>query len=218
MRPLVAVVIVLICVVAAAAVGLLTGQPRHHADASSSPAARPDPTAPVAAAPASAPIRRRPGKVLPLADAMKELELIRPSRAKLAEDFTLATPGGGRFKLSEHRGKVVMINFWATWCPPCLEEMPAMERLYRQQKDGGFTLVAVSVDTDAKKVTPFVTDHKLTFTVGLDPKMDLANAYAVRALPSSFLVGRDGSLTALAIGPRHWDNDAAHSVVEGMSR
>jgi peroxiredoxin len=196
---------------------LFTGQPRHAADAFSSPLARPD-TPAAAAAPPTAPARRRPGKVLPLVDAMKELDLIRPSRAKLAEDFTLATPGGGTFKLSEHRGKVVMINFWATWCPPCLEEMPAMERLYRQQKDAGFTLVAVSVDTDPKKVTPFVTAHKLTFAIGLDPKMDLANAYAVRALPSSFLVGRDGSLTALAIGPRHWDNDAAHSVVEGMAR
>jgi peroxiredoxin len=220
MRPLVAVVIVLALVVAAAAVGLFTSQPRHDANASASPPGRPDTTAavPAAAAPLSAPVRSRPGKVLPLADAMKELDLIRPSRAKLAEDFTLATPGGGKFKLSEHRGKVVMINFWATWCPPCLEEMPAMERLYRQQKDAGFTLVAVSVDTDPKKVTPFVAEHKLTFTVGLDPKMDLANAYAVRALPSSFLVGRDGGLTALAIGPRHWDNDAAHSVVEGMAR
>jgi len=217
MRPLVAVVIVLALVVAAAAVGLFTGQPRPDADAFSSPLARPD-TPAAAAAPPTAPARRRPGKVLALVDAMKELDLIRPSRAKIAEDFTLATPGGGTFKLSEHRGKVVMINFWATWCPPCLEEMPAMERLYRQQKDAGFTLVAVSVDTDLKKVTPFVTAHKLTFAIGLDPKMDLANAYAVRALPSSFLVGRDGSLTALAIGPRHWDNDAAHSVVEGMAR
>ena len=220
MRPLVAVVIVLALVVAAAAVGLFTSQRRPDASASASPPARPDTTAaaPAAAAPASAPAHSRPGKVLPLADAMKEMDLIRPSRAKLAEDFTLATPGGGTFKLSGHRGKVVMINFWATWCPPCLEEMPAMERLYRQQKDAGFTLVAVSVDTDPKKITPFVTAHKLTFAIGLDPKMDLANAYAVRALPSSFLVGRDGNLTALAIGPRHWDNDAAHSVVEGMAR
>ena len=101
---------------------------------------------------------------------MKELDLIRPARAKLAEDFTLATPGGGSFKLSEHRGKVVMINFWATWCPPCLEEMPAMERLYRQQKERGFALVAVSVDADPKKVTPFVAEHKLTFPVGARPE------------------------------------------------
>jgi peroxiredoxin len=216
MRPLVAVVIVLALVIAAAAVGFFTGEPRPDADASASAPAAPPTAAPTP--PAATPSRARPGKVLPLAEAMKELDLIRPSRAKLAEDFTLATPGGGTFKLSEHRGKVVMVNFWATWCPPCLEEMPAMDRLYRQHKDAGFVLIAVSVDADARKVTPFVTEHKLTFPIGLDPKMDLANGYAVRALPSSFIVARDGTLAALAIGPRHWDGDAAHSLVEGMAR
>jgi peroxiredoxin len=149
---------------------------------------------------------------------MKELDLIRPSRTKAAEEFSIVMPGGGTFRLSEQRGKVVIINFWATWCPPCLEEMPAMDRLYRQHKDAGFTLLAVSVDADAGKVTPFLTAKKLTFPVGLDSKMDLANAYAVRALPSSFIVDRAGNLAALAIGPRQWDNNAAHSLVEGMAR
>jgi peroxiredoxin len=219
MRPLVAVVIVFSLVIAAAALGFLTRRPPHDADASSPAAPRPEASAAAPAAGLRPPVARsRPGKVLPLAEAIKELDLIRPSRAKLAEDFTLPTPDGGTFRLSDHRGKVVMVNFWATWCPPCLEEMPAMERLYRRQKDAGFTLVAVSVDADPKKVTPFVTGHKLTFPIGLDPKMDLANGYAVRALPSSFIVGPDGNLAALAIGPRHWDGDAALSLVEEMVR
>jgi peroxiredoxin len=213
MRPLVAVVIVLALVIAAAAVGFLTGPPRHDAAASA-----PSPLPVAAAPPAAGPSKPRPGKVLPLAEALKELDLIRPSRAKAADDFTVTMPGGGKFRLSDHRGKVVMVNFWATWCPPCLEEMPAMDRLYRQHKDAGFTLVAVSVDADGAKIAPFLTAHKLTFPVGLDPRMDLANGYAVRALPSSFIVGRDGNLAALAIGPRHWDSDAAHSLVEGMVR
>jgi peroxiredoxin len=156
--------------------------------------------------------------MLPLAEAMKALDLVKPARAKLADDFTVPTPSGETFHLAAQRGKVVMINFWATWCPPCLEEMPAMERLYRRQKDGGFTLLAISVDTDPKKVTPFLREHQLTFPVGLDPKMQLANTYAVRALPSSFMVGRDGTLVALALGPRQWDGDAAHSLIEGMAR
>jgi peroxiredoxin len=210
MRPLVAVVILVALVVAAAAVGFLTSPPRHDADASA--------PSPLPAAPVAAPSRPRAGKVLPLAEAMKELELIRPSRARAADDFVANMPSGGTFKLSEHRGKVVMVNFWATWCPPCLEEMPAMERLYRQHKDAGFTLLAVSVDAEGARVGPFLAAHKLTFPVGLDPRMDLANSYAVRALPSSFIVGRDGNLAALAIGPRQWDNDAAHSLVEGMVR
>jgi peroxiredoxin len=217
MRPLVALVIVLALVIAAAAVGRLTGPPRPDADASSPTAATPASPSSVTP-PAGRPARSRPGKVFALTEAVKELDLIRPARAKLAEDFALPMPGGGMFKLSEHRGTVVMVNFWATWCPPCLEEMPAMERLYRQQKDAGFTLVAVSVDGDPKLVGPFVAKHKFTFPIALDAKMDLANSYTVRALPSSFVIARDGNLAALAIGPRHWDSDAAHSLIEGLAK
>jgi peroxiredoxin len=147
---------------------------------------------------------------------MKQLDLIRPARPRLADDFTVPTPDGTQFRLAEHRGKVVIVNFWATWCPPCLEEMPAMERLYRHHRDAGFDLIAVSVDGNPKSVTPFLREHKLTFPIGLDPKMDLANTYAVRALPSSYVVGRDGQLTALALGPRHWDGEAAHSLIEAL--
>ena len=216
MRPPVAVLIALVLLLATATVGYLTSERTRDADASAPPPVRP--AAAPSASPAATPAKARAGKVLPLEAALKELDLIRPARAKLAEDFTLATSGGGKVRLQEHRGKVVMVNFWATWCPPCLEEMPAMERLYRKHKDAGFTLVAISVDADPKKVKPFVSEHKLTMPIGVDPKMDLANIYGVRALPSSFMIGRDGNLAALAIGPRPWDNDAAHSLVEGMLR
>jgi peroxiredoxin len=167
---------------------------------------------PAASTPPGGPAR------LSLAEAIKELDLIKPARAKLADDFTVASPGGGSFRLAGQRGKVVMLNFWATWCPPCLEEMPAMERLYRRHKDAGFTLVAVSVDADPAKVTPFVREHGLTMPIGLDPRMELASTYGVRALPSSFLIAPDGQLAALAIGPRHWDSEAAHALVRGLRR
>ena len=169
-------------------------------------------------APRPSAVRARAGQVYGLEEAIRRLDLIKPARQKLAEDFTLPTPTAETFKLSEHRGKVVLINFWATWCPPCLQEMPAMERLYRQHKDAGFEMVAVSVDTDAAKVKPYIAQHKFTFRVALDPTMALANTYGVRALPSSFLVDRKGTLAALAIGPRHWDDDASHSLVEAMVR
>jgi len=225
MRPLPAVVIAVVVVSAAAAVGFFTVESRladERAVSVAKPAEPEGVVSPAAPAPprlvATAAARPRRGRVLPLADAIKELDLIKPARPKLADDFTVPTPGGAGFHLAAQRGKVVMINFWATWCPPCLEEMPAMERLYRQQKDAGFTLIAVSVDADPRKVAPFLRAHQLTFPVGLDPKMELANTYAVRALPSSFVVGRDGNLAALALGPRHWDGEAAHSLVEGMAR
>jgi peroxiredoxin len=132
--------------------------------------------------------------------------------------FSAADLDGRSVSSDLWKGKVIIVNFWATWCPPCLEEMPAMERLYRQHREVGFTLVAVSVDADSKLVAPFVTAHKLTFPVALDPSMSMANTYGVRALPSTFIVARDGTLAALAIGPRHWDNDAAHSLIEGLAR
>ena len=93
-----------------------------------------------------------------------------------------------------------------------------MERLWQHHKDQGFVIVAVSLDADPTVVKPFVDRHTLTFPVALDPKMDLGNAYGVRALPSSFVVDTQGYLAALALGPRRWDNDASHSVVEGLLR
>jgi len=214
MRPLLAIVIALTLVAVAAAVGLFAGENRSGGEVSG-----PSPAVTVAG-PTKATVAAQPraGRVLALADAIRELDLIKPARTKRAEDFSLNTPGSGKFRLFDHHGQVVLINFWATWCPPCLEEMPAMERLYRQHRDGGFTLVAVSVDADSKLVAPFLTARKFSFPVALDPSMNMANTYGVRALPSSFIVARDGTLAALAIGPRHWDNDAAHSLIEALAR
>jgi len=185
MRPLVAVVIVLALVIAAAAIGFVSGPPRQDASASAergAAAPAPSSTPAPAASPPTPPARSRPGKVLPLADAMKELDLIKPVRAKTAEDFSLPMPGGGTFKLAEHRGKVVMINFWATWCPPCLEEMPAMERLYRKQKDTGFTMVAISWRSAATGTAiSFCSSPRLT--------MPWTDANRLRAeMPSSSLL------------------------------
>src|SRR5206468_2400273 len=89
-------------------------------------------------------------------DAVRELDLIRPPRPKQASDFTVSLLGGETLKLRGQRGKPVLVNFWATWCAPCREEMPAMERLYLKHRERGFVLLAVSVDTDASLVKPFL--------------------------------------------------------------
>jgi peroxiredoxin len=158
----------------------------------------------------------RTASVSGLDEAARDLDLIRPPRPKQASDFTVSLLGGETLKLRAQRGKPVLVNFWATWCGPCREEMPAMERLYLKHRARGFVLLAVSVDSDATLVKPFLDKLKLTFPVTLDTKMDLANVYGVRALPASFLIDRNGYLTALALGPRPWDNRAAHALVEGM--
>jgi peroxiredoxin len=173
-------------------------------------------TAAAVVQPAASP-RATAGKALTLDEAIRELELIRPPKPKFAEDFSLPTASGQTFKLSAQRGRPVFVNFWATWCPPCLEEMPALERLWRAQKSAGFVMLAVTVDANPKLATPFVERHGFTFTVGFDPKMELANTYGVRALPSSFVIDRDGRLAAVAIGPRAWDNVAAHALIERLA-
>jgi peroxiredoxin len=200
-----ALLLAVVLVVAAAGIGLLASakSPTPEPAAAPTPGERAAPLAPSAAV---------------VDAAFRDLDLVKPSRSKAAEDFALPAFDGGTFRLAEQRGKVVLVNFWATWCPPCLEEMPAMERLWRKHKDAGFVLVAVSVDSDPRKVTPFVNEHKLTFPIAFDAKMAIAERYGVRALPSSFIVGRDGTLAGLALGPRHWDGKASHRLIEAMAR
>lgn len=151
-----------------------------------------------------------------LEGVLRDLDLIRTAQPRAAQDFALPLLGGQRFRLAEQRGRVVLVNFWATWCPPCREEMPSMERLWRRHRDRGFVLVAISLDADPGAVPPFVKQYGLTFPVALDPGLEVANAYGVRALPASFIVDRRGLLAALALGPRNWDRDAAHVLVEGL--
>jgi peroxiredoxin len=198
--------VVAVVVIAAAGVGLL---------AFAKPRAPETPTSP--AAPTERPTALAPSTAS-LDAALRELDLVKPTRARVADDFALPALNSGTFNLADQRGKIVLINFWATWCPPCLEEMPAMERLWRRHKDAGFILVAVSVDADAKKVAPFVTAHQLTFPVALDPSMRVAEKYGVRALPASFIVDKAGALTAVALGPRRWDDRASHQLIETMIR
>jgi peroxiredoxin len=174
--------------------------------------------APEAPAVAGEGLPASPQLALALDAAARDLDLVRPPRPTLADDFTVTLVRGETFRLREQRGKPVLINFWATWCAPCREEMPAMERLYRRFREQGFVLLAVSVDADPAVVGPFLDTHKLTFPVAIDARMDLANQYRVRALPSSFIVDRERYLAALALGPRAWDTRPAHALVEGLLR
>ena len=150
-------------------------------------------------------------------DPFKALDLIRPNRLQPAKEFSVPTPDGRMLRLADHKGKVIFLNFWATWCPPCREEMPAMEGLYQRYKDKGFVVLAVSVDAiGAPIVIPFVQEHKLTFPIGLDPKMQLADRYGVRGLPTSFIVNKPGTVAAVALGPREWNGKAGQALIESL--
>lgn len=148
----------------------------------------------------------------------KELGLIRPGGTRAERDFEVPTLGGGSFSLAKHRGKVVFLNFWATWCKPCIEEMPAIERLGRRFANGPFVVLAVSGDPNSSRVGPFLAEHRVTLPVGLDPAGDLAKSFGVRALPTTVIIDRNGYLAAIAFGPRAWDGKASIALIEALIR
>ena len=125
-----------------------------------------------------------------------------PQAGFLAPDFTLQTLDGDAVTLSELRGKAVLVNFWATWCPPCRAEMPAIQKLYDEYKERGFVVLAVNATyQDTSSAIPgFVEEHNLTFPILLDNTGDSADQYQLRSLPSSFFIGRDGIIQEVVIG------------------
>lgn len=150
-------------------------------------------------------------------DPFETLQLFRPKRQTTAPDFTVPGLGLPAIRLRDFKGQVVFLNFWATWCPPCREEMPSMERLYRRFKSRGFTILALSIDSRGEEVVaPFVKSLGLTFPVGLDPRTTVAGEYRMAGLPTSILIDRGGAIVAVAVGPRDWDSAAAHQVIEQL--
>lgn len=110
--------------------------------------------------------------------------------------------------IADHRGRVVLINFWATWCKPCEDEMPAMQRLYRALQPHGFELLAVSVDKDAPEVASFRDRMGLDFPILLDPDEEISRLYQTAGYPESLLVDREGIVIERYVGPREWDREA----------
>ena len=125
-----------------------------------------------------------------------------PQKGFLAPDFELKTPTGETVQLSGLRGQAVLVNLWATWCPPCRAEMQSIEKMYREYKAQGFTVLAVNMtyQDDPLAVVPFVREQNLTFPILLDETGETARAYQLRSLPSSYFVRPDGIINEVVIG------------------
>jgi peroxiredoxin len=120
-------------------------------------------------------------------------------------NFTFPDLKGQEVSLSDHAGKVVLVNVWATWCSPCREEMPSMQKLYDRFKGKNFEILAVSVDSTGREaVTPFMQKLNLTFPVLLDPEGNIKPPYGVTGVPESFIVDKEGILVEKIIGPIDW--------------
>lgn len=128
-----------------------------------------------------------------------------------APDFTLVSLAGEPVTLSELRGQVVLVNIWATWCPPCRAEMPAIQAVYDQYAEQGFTVLAVNVREEPQTVAAYMQSAGLTFPALLDSDATVSNSYRANVLPSSFFVDRAGVVRAVYRGPM------ARSVISGTA-
>jgi peroxiredoxin len=138
-------------------------------------------------------------------------------RGSAAPDFSLPSLDSDRpIVLSELRGRVVLVNFWATWCQPCENEMPAMERLYQRLRPAGFELLAISVGEDPSVVRSFRDRLGVTFPILLDSDKRVATAWQTFAFPESLLVDRDGTVLERYVGPREWDATAYVARIERL--
>jgi peroxiredoxin len=144
-------------------------------------------------------------------DPLRELGLQAPNEQVDGPEFSLSDLTGRNIHLKDFRGKLILLNFFATWCHPCREEMPGMERLFRSHRAKGFVVVAVNLQEGATMVRPFVEKLKLSFPIVLDAEGTISREYGVRALPVTFLIGRDGKILWRAIGGRDWESAEART-------
>lgn len=128
-------------------------------------------------------------------------------------EFTLKTIEGRTIESSRLRGHVVMVNFWATWCGPCKDEMPALNRLKEHFAGSSFELLAVTTDQQVEAIRTFVKALGLDFPVLLDDRKDVSAAFGVRGLPTTVLIDRQGHLVGRAVGPRTWDSAESVALV-----
>jgi peroxiredoxin len=143
----------------------------------------------------------------------------KPKEGYFAPDFTLNSIDGREFKLSDLRGKVVFINFWATWCPPCKEEMPSMGQLYKMLKGKEFEILAIATDNDIDAVKKFVKKYNITFPVLVDKEKKVYNLYKATGIPETHLINKLGIIEVSMIGPFNWiSSDVTSAVNELLAR
>lgn len=136
-----------------------------------------------------------------------------------APDFELPARGAGTFNLAKHRGQVVMINFWATWCGPCRKEMPLLEDIWRKYRSRGFTLVGVNVEPDSKEAEQWLAKNvSVSFPIAYDKESKVSRLYEVAGMPSSVIIDRKGKVRYVHKGYRPGDENAYLDHIRALVR
>jgi len=135
-----------------------------------------------------------------------------------APDFTLQSLDGKNVRLSDFRGQVVLLNFWASWCGPCRQEMPILDEIHNRYKSLGFTVLGVNLDAKSKKAIGYLKDTPVTFPVLLDPKGDVSSEYGVQAMPSTVIIDKDGKVRFLHQGYKSGYEDDYKKQIKSLLR
>ncbi len=145
---------------------------------------------------------------------MRDFGVQLPKQRKPAPDFTLPGLAGGEVRLSDYRGKLVLLHFWATWCIPCRQEMPWLHAMEKTMPASEFRMICVNVDRGSRElVRSFIEEVSPSFHTLLDPEGLVRNRYAVRGLPTTYLIGPDGTMMGRMIGERDWTSEAAQHML-----
>lgn len=135
-----------------------------------------------------------------------------------APDFTLPSIDGTQVSLQQYQGKVIFLNFWATWCIPCREEMPALEKLHQAYQEQDLVVLAIDHKESPQQVKAFFAKHGLSFPSVIDATGDIFRAYSVAGMPTTYLIGRDGNMLARGIGGRDWTTAEAHALIRDLTQ
>jgi len=135
-----------------------------------------------------------------------------------APDFDLKDPEGRPQRLADYRGKPVILNFWATWCPPCREEMPAMQRAHEQVAAEGIAVVAINVGEDAQTIARFLEEEPVDFALPMDTDSKVAQRYHMKGLPTTYVIDPAGRLAYRASGSREWDDPKLLEQVRALKQ
>ncbi len=133
-----------------------------------------------------------------------------------APEVRLQSTDGKTVSLADYRGKVVLVHFWATWCPPCVEEIPTLDRFYRQIVGTDIEVLAISVDGNANALKTFLEKNKVHFPVLRDPGSVTAGSYGTLKLPETYVIGRDGIVRYKVVGPRDWSLRANVEIIQSF--
>lgn len=136
----------------------------------------------------------------------------------LAPAFELKDPSDRPQRLADYRGKPVILNFWATWCPPCREEMPSMQRAHQALEQEGIAVVAVNVGDDASAIGEFLAQTPVDFPLPMDTESEVAQRYPLKGLPTTYVIDPEGRLVYSAVGSREWDDPGLLDQVRALKR